>query len=293
MRSFWKLAKLPETRPVVSSLQHSLARILTLGAGISTDTLHPSAIPQTDRDDSPLHLRVFPPPLADPVFPQYGLIAGTLEGVNAALEQWKTTNDYKRKLSDRSPQPLAGSSKRSKAEMEGPLTLTQLSDKYPSVFGDIDRNIRPWINDTHTWAEATQNTYAAGKARAPGLEEAKFWRSDKYGDDRTDMAKRDVMQENATLRAQLGVARERLRQFENPSAWNYNTRAFASIPSQPFHPSRTQVQGDDTLVDPNTSNEVGKPVMWMRERPFEDKMTSADWNNEAMRVFAGDGDDGL
>jgi hypothetical protein len=268
---------------------------LTSGVGADTHTLYRLEAPHTKQDELPLHLSVFPPTIEAPNFSQYGLLEGTLEGVNSALERWKTTDDYKRKLAERSPQPSAGGSKRPKAEIEGPLTLTQLHHKYPSIFDQANSNIRPWHNGTQALAGTSQGTYPASKAQGPGLEEERFWRSDKYElrAEYPGSAKHNIMQENAMLRAQLDVAQNRLRQYERPPPWNANAYSFASIPTQPFGFGMTQAPGDDTFADPDTNEEVGKPIMWMRERQFDDKMTSADWNSEAMRVFAGDEHDGL
>ena len=60
------------------------------------------------------------------------------------------SDEYKRKLEVESPHPEERAPKRHKATMEGPLTLTQLSTKYPDVFGGINTNInlRPWMDAT-------------------------------------------------------------------------------------------------------------------------------------------------
>lgn len=250
---------------------------------------------QAKDEDLPLHLAVFPPPPKDPMFPQYGLIEGTLDAVNIALEQWKTTDDYKRKLAERSPQHVAGSSKRRRVEIEGPLTLTQLSDKYPSIFGEANGNNRPWMTESRLGEKAIQANYGVYKAPGPVAEEEQFWRGNKYGmkPEGVDMANRDISQEKTILRTQIDAAHTRMLNFEDPRT-SWQVLHPASLPHQAREFAVPPWQGQGGFgMDLDPREEEGRPMSWMGNRQFEEKMTANEWSPETMKVFEGDENDGL
>ena len=201
------------------------------------------------------------------------------------------SDGYKRKLEVESPHPEERASKRHKATMEGPLTLTQLSTKYPDVFGGINTNtnLRPWMDATspQAWDDSSQSGLGAGKARAPGPEEERFWRGDGFNTQSSLSAMygcepSEVEKENAMLRWELEAAQRRLRALEKTTtappvdAWGM--------------PYRSHCMEATQVPLPIASHE-SKSIFWTKDGQFSDKMTTMDWNNEAVRVFRGHDDE--